>query len=228
MNLKLKLILNVKHIRIQHGLSQSEMANSIHVSLRTYQRFEAGISELKLADLENISKHFKIEVAELFQFTPESSVNVKILNKDQIKEYKNHSNLFNLAKEFDQFNGPIKDLFEFSKVNNIFQKRDCKKYISDFFHVMLNPAMDAFVEKEKTNSKLLTVEFRKEKSLTPPHLNHLTENIDHIEYFSNQSIYIFNQTDYLVTTIAKIHKQIDNSYFISGVIEDLQEMTTFD
>lgn len=53
---------NLRHLRLEKGLSQIEMANELDMPQSTYQQYEAGITEPKFSTLVQIADYFDVSI----------------------------------------------------------------------------------------------------------------------------------------------------------------------
>ena len=53
---------NLKHLRLQKGYSQLEMAGELGLPQSTYQQYEAGINEPKFSTLIKIADYFDVSI----------------------------------------------------------------------------------------------------------------------------------------------------------------------
>lgn len=66
----------IKRLRKERGLSQTEMANALHIALKTYQNIEGGITRIDIDRLDQIAKVLGVVLHELVEdekATPEDS-----------------------------------------------------------------------------------------------------------------------------------------------------------
>lgn len=59
----------LKELRLEHGLTQTEVAESIHVSRSTYCRFEKGSGSLKLTPLIKLLDLYQVSADYLVGFS---------------------------------------------------------------------------------------------------------------------------------------------------------------
>lgn len=53
---------NLKHLRLQKGYSQLEMAGELGIPQSTYQQYEAGINEPRFSTLIKIADYFDVSI----------------------------------------------------------------------------------------------------------------------------------------------------------------------
>lgn len=107
----LKFTLNLKTLRGMRSLTQQEVADSLNLSIRSYQRIELGESEPTLSTLYNLAALFEITIQKLLCFKDDELFFYESVNEVDVINYENSSNFLNLSKKL------IKD-FENSSNNN--------------------------------------------------------------------------------------------------------------
>lgn len=53
---------NLKHLRLEKGLSQLEMASELDMPQSTYQQYEAGINEPRFSTVIQIADYFNVSI----------------------------------------------------------------------------------------------------------------------------------------------------------------------
>lgn len=59
------ILVKVKRLRKDRGLSQAEMADALHIALKTYQNIEGGITRIDIERLSQIANVLKVTLHEL-------------------------------------------------------------------------------------------------------------------------------------------------------------------
>lgn len=77
-------MLNIKELRIKKGISQTELANQIGVTIRTIQHWEKGTKNITIDKLEKINSIFNLNMN--IYSLPEKNDDIKIVN-DEKSEY---------------------------------------------------------------------------------------------------------------------------------------------
>ena len=70
-------MLNIKHLRQQRNLTQTELADLIGVSLRTIQNWEAGKKNITVDKLERLKKELRITTNQSAYFEPKKTPLIK-------------------------------------------------------------------------------------------------------------------------------------------------------
>jgi len=84
----MKIIQNIKNIRLQHGITQEVMAESLSMDVAGYNRIENGKQELKVSQLEKIANSLRLRVIDLFTYP-------------EVYELPNKQNSTKVTVEFD-------------------------------------------------------------------------------------------------------------------------------
>lgn len=71
---------NIRQIRIEKGITQGVVADALGVDVASVSRIETGKQELKVSQLENISKVLQTEIIDLFTYPK------KYIDKSTIKD----------------------------------------------------------------------------------------------------------------------------------------------
>lgn len=85
-----KVIEQIKSRRKELKLSQSEMAERLYTSLKTYQNIESGITKIDIERLEQIALILKTDVSILLATSTISTPNEKELYKKIIEDKENY------------------------------------------------------------------------------------------------------------------------------------------
>lgn len=56
---------NIKRLRKERGLSQAEMAEALHIALKTYQNIEGGVTRIDIDRLGQIAEVLETELSKL-------------------------------------------------------------------------------------------------------------------------------------------------------------------
>ncbi len=62
---QLDILVNIKRLRKDRGLSQANMAEALHVALKTYQNIEAGVTRIDIDRLEQIAGVLDVDLHDL-------------------------------------------------------------------------------------------------------------------------------------------------------------------
>lgn len=81
---------NIKALRIKKGISQTELATQIGVTLRTIQHWEKGSKNITIDKLERINNYFGLKM-NLYSENEESS-NLLLVNEEK-SEYKSANDI---------------------------------------------------------------------------------------------------------------------------------------
>lgn len=56
----------VKELRARYGMSQTEVANALGISLMTYNKWEKNISEVTVSNVKKIAQLFDVTIDDIF------------------------------------------------------------------------------------------------------------------------------------------------------------------
>lgn len=96
-NFRTQFLIQLRYHREASGLNQQELAEKLHISLSTYQRFETGQSTLSLDMIYQLAKMLDFSLDEIF--SPESIIeslsNIKIIRESEEQDFLNHPLVLN-------------------------------------------------------------------------------------------------------------------------------------
>ncbi|AXJ12669.1 helix-turn-helix domain-containing protein [Streptococcus pluranimalium] len=77
----------IKQIRIEQNISQAEVAKSIGVNLRTYQRWESGEANIRQRNANELAKYFKVPLGYLLGYDADFLTNESEIGFDWVDEF---------------------------------------------------------------------------------------------------------------------------------------------
>lgn len=61
----------IEHLRVDHDLTQQQVADILHCHREVYRRYEKGIRELPLSLAIELAKHYKVSIDYIVELTDE-------------------------------------------------------------------------------------------------------------------------------------------------------------
>lgn len=72
-SLRRKFGKRLRHLRMQHGLTQEQLAEAVGLSVDFVSNLERSVNAPSFETLEKLSEVFRLEIRELFDFTEDES-----------------------------------------------------------------------------------------------------------------------------------------------------------
>lgn len=191
---------NLIILRKMNGLSQTELSDKIGVSLRKYQRLEAGEAEPTLSELHNISHSLNVDIVELIGATKKCSRTVGLSENDLLNIKNENSKKFHdffknyFFAKYGDLDSPIS--FEEIVMDKKFLEHELPLVISNYRNCFYNKkfAQEKFNKSSEVN--LFIGNATTDQNILLRHLNFVFKMPEKFYYFDFHKEFFANKNPY--------------------------------
>lgn len=193
-------ITNLIILRKMNGFSQTELSDKIKISLRKYQRLEAGEAEPTLSELHDLSHALTVDIVELIGATKKCTRTVGLKEEDLLKIKNENSKKFHdfFKNYFFAKYGNLESAISYEEIvmDKKFLEHELPLVISNYRHCFYNKkfAQEKFNKSSEVN--LFIGNANADQNVLLKHLNYVFKMPESFYYFDFHKEFFANKNPY--------------------------------
>lgn len=215
-------ITNLIILRKMNGFSQTELSEKINVSLRKYQRLEAGEAEPTLSELHDLSHALTVDIVDLIGATKKCTRTVGLQEDDVLKITNENSKKFHdffknyFAAKYGYLEKPIH--FDEIVMDKKFLDHELPLVISNYRQCFYNKRFAQNRFNKSTEVSLFIGQTNFDHNVILRHLNYVFKMPNNYFYFDMHKEFYANKISYN-GVVGGVIKSANQLYIISTQID---------